>query len=122
MQDVSANPPAKSKTREALSLVVEKWTVLVIHALRRGTRRLSELQREIDGVSQKMLIQTLRRLEQNGLVQRTVYPVVPPMVEYKLTPLGETLLAPLGALCCWAEEHMDEVYAARTHAASSGEE
>lgn len=99
--------------RQGLDLVTEKWTVLVINALQGGTRRLSDLQREIEGVSQKMLIQTLRKMEQDGLVSRTVYPVVPPKVEYTLTPLGETLLKPLGNLCQWASEHMQEVQEAR---------
>jgi DNA-binding HxlR family transcriptional regulator len=81
--------------------------------LARGTKRYSQLQREINGVSQKMLTQTLRTLERDGLVKRTVYPVVPPMVEYSLTSLGETLIEPLSALCKWAEAHFQEVEKAR---------
>jgi DNA-binding HxlR family transcriptional regulator len=78
-----------------------------------GTRRYSELQRLIGGVSQKMLTQTLRKLERDGLVERHVYPVVPPKVEYSLTPLGETLTELLKAVCKWAETHLDELEAAR---------
>jgi DNA-binding HxlR family transcriptional regulator len=85
----------------------------VILALSRGTHRYSELHRTIGGVSQKMLTQTLRSLEASGLIDRKVYPTVPPMVEYSLTPLGETLVKPLKTLCEWASEHMDEVEKAR---------
>jgi DNA-binding HxlR family transcriptional regulator len=83
--------------------------VLVIYALADGTKRYSELQRQIEGVSQKMLTQTLRNLEHNGLVQRQVYAVVPPKVEYSLTDLGRSLLHPLSALCQWAEDHCDQL-------------
>jgi DNA-binding HxlR family transcriptional regulator len=103
--------------RQVLELIADKWATLVIYALARGTRRYSELQREIQGVSQKMLTQTLRDLERNGLVERTVYPVVPPRVEYALTPLGKTLQEPLCTLCRWAEEHLGEVQAARARQA-----
>ncbi len=99
--------------REVLDLVANKWTALVIRALSQGTRRYSALQRAIGGVSQKMLTQTLRSLERDGLVERTVHPVVPPKVEYSLTPLGTTLTEPLGALCRWAETHLGELQAAR---------
>lgn len=100
-------------SQEVLDLVANKWAVLVIHRLGRETKRYRDLTREIGGVSQKMLTQTLRGLEHNGLVTRKVYPVVPPHVEYALTPLGRTLLGPLKALCEWAQRHMDEVHAAR---------
>ena len=89
--------------RHALDLIADKWTVLVIYALAKGTLRHGQLLRSIHGVSQKMLTQTLRRLEQDGLVHRHVHPVVPPMVEYSLSPLGSTLVEPLAALCQWAE-------------------
>jgi DNA-binding HxlR family transcriptional regulator len=103
----------ESELRQGLELVTEKWTALVMNALKGGSRRLSDLQREIEGVSQKMLIQTLRKMEEDGLVARTVYPVVPPKVEYTLTPLGETFLKPLESLCQWTIEHMQEVQEAR---------
>jgi DNA-binding HxlR family transcriptional regulator len=107
-------------SRQVLDLVADKWSVIVIYVLARGKRRFGELQREVGGVSQKMLTQTLRGLERDGLVERKVYPVVPPRVEYSLSPLGETIVEPLAALCRWAEEHLWEVdrarseYAART--------
>jgi DNA-binding HxlR family transcriptional regulator len=99
--------------QEVLELIANKWTALVIYVLARGTKRHAELRREIDGVSQKMLTQTLRNLERDGLVRRTVYPVVPPRVEYALTPLGRTLIEPLGALCHWSERHFEELRQAR---------
>lgn len=100
-------------TRQGLELISDKWTVLIVYALKPGKRRLSELQREIEGISQKMLIQTLRKLEKNGLVERTVYPVVPPKVEYTLTPLGETLIDPLLKICEWTAHHDEEMREAR---------
>jgi DNA-binding HxlR family transcriptional regulator len=102
-----------SDVRQILDLIADKWTALIILALSRGTKRYSELHRTIGGVSQKMLTQTLRGLESNGLVNRKVYPTVPPMVEYSLTPLGESLVKPLKTLCDWASEHMNEVAEAR---------
>ncbi|HEU4452920.1 MAG TPA: helix-turn-helix domain-containing protein [Longimicrobium sp.] len=100
-------------SRRVLDLVADKWAVIVIYVLARGTRRFGELQRAVGGVSQKMLTQTLRGLEHDGLVERKVYPVVPPRVEYSLSPLGETLVEPLSSLCRWAEDHFWEVERAR---------
>ena len=100
-------------TRMVLDLIADKWTTLVIYLLSRGTHRYGELQREIGGISQKMLTQTLRQLEEDGLVLRVVYPEVPPRTEYSLTPLGQTLREPLGALCQWAMVHLPEVEKAR---------
>lgn len=99
--------------RQALELVSDKWTILIIHALKRGTKRYSELQREIEGVSQRMLIFTLRNMERDGLITRKVFPVVPPKTEYTLTPLGESLWEPLHNLCLWAEAHFDQVLESR---------
>ncbi len=99
--------------RQTLDLVSDKWVVAVLYVLSSGTKRYGELQREIGEVSQRMLTLTLRDLEYNGLVQRKVYPTVPPMVEYSLTPLGETLVEPLKILCQWSIEHFHEVEAAR---------
>ena len=104
---------AQCPTRRVLDLIADKWTTLVIHILAGGTYRYSELHRTIDGISQKMLTQTLRDLESNGLVLRKVYPEVPPRTEYSLTPLGLTLTEPLGALCAWAEQHLPELGKAR---------
>ncbi len=100
-------------SRQVLDRIGGKWTALVIHVLSDGTRRYSELQRGIGGVSQKMLTQTLRALERDGLVERRVYPVVPPRVEYSLTPLGRTLVEPLDAVRRWAERHLGEMLQAR---------
>ena len=100
-------------SQQVLELIANKWTALAIYALAEGTKRYSELQRQIGGVSQKMLTQTLRRLEGDGLVERKVYPVVPPRVEYSLTRLGETLTEPLKAICRWAEAHLPELRAVR---------
>jgi DNA-binding HxlR family transcriptional regulator len=85
----------------------------VIRALADGTHRYGDLQRRVGGVSQKMLTQTLRALECDGLVARRVYPVVPPRVEYSLTPLGRTLIEPLDAICRWAERHLPQLLEAR---------
>ena len=100
-------------TRQVLDLIADKWTTLVIYLLSSGKHRYGELHKRIEGISQKMLTQTLRQLEDDGLVKRMVYPEVPPRTEYELTPLGETLREPLSALCQWAEEHLPEVEKAR---------
>jgi DNA-binding HxlR family transcriptional regulator len=86
-----------------------KWNVLIIRRLSRKTMRYSELRRDIGDISQKMLTQTLRHLERVGLVERTVYPVVPPKVEYSLTELGLTLVEPINVLADWAIENIDLV-------------
>lgn len=96
---------------QALEQIANKWTILIMYALIQGTKRYSELKRQIKGVSPKMLIQNLRRLERCGLVSRKVYPVVPPQVEYSLTPLGESLVEPLAIFGEWAYVHMYEVKA-----------
>jgi DNA-binding HxlR family transcriptional regulator len=103
----------EASPRQALALIADKWAVLIITTLARGPYRYNALRREIDGVSQKMLTQSLRDLECNGLVGRTVYPDTPPRVEYRLTPLGETLVDALGVLREWADDHYHEVEAAR---------
>ncbi|MDQ3832573.1 MAG: helix-turn-helix transcriptional regulator [Actinomycetota bacterium] len=102
-----------SRSRCALELIADKWAVLIVYALSRGIMRHNQLHREIEGISQKMPTKTLRRLERDGVIGREVYPVVPPRVEYSLTPLGETLISILAELCAWAEEHIEEVEAAR---------
>ncbi|MGH9470835.1 MAG: winged helix-turn-helix transcriptional regulator [Terriglobia bacterium] len=100
-------------SHQVLELIANKWTALVICSLGPGPLRYTELRRQIGGVSQKMLTQTLRNLERDGLVSRKIYPVVPPKVEYSLTPLGRTLFGPLRAICRWSEEHLAELNAAR---------
>jgi DNA-binding HxlR family transcriptional regulator len=104
---------AMCPTRQALDRIADKWTVLIIGSLARGTHRFGELRREIDGISQKMLTQTLRSLEFDGLVARRVKPTVPVTVEYSLTATGRTLTEPLEAIRRWAERHIDEVLRAR---------
>lgn len=99
--------------REVLDRVGDKWSVYVIHLLGGGTKRFGELKREIDGISQRMLTVTLRGLERDGVVKRTVYPVVPPRVEYELTPLGDTLRSVVCGLVEWASEHASDIDAAR---------
>jgi DNA-binding HxlR family transcriptional regulator len=101
-------------SRQVLELIADQWTPLVIYALEEGTMRFGQLLKRISGISKKMLTQTLRALERNGLVQRVVYPVVPPVVEYSLTPLGQTLVEPIKALSVWAYGHLQEVAHART--------
>lgn len=96
-------------TRQALDRIADKWTALVIGMLEEKPKRFSDLQRTIKGISQKMLTQTLRTLERDGLVTRTVYAQVPPRVDYELTPLGRTLIAPIRAIREWAESHIQQV-------------
>jgi DNA-binding HxlR family transcriptional regulator len=109
-------------SRQVLALIADRWTAIVIYALARGTMRFGQLQREI-GLSQKVLTDTLRAMEREGLVHRKVYAVVPPKVEYSLTELGASLIEPLSALCRWAERHLGEVQAARAlHDGRAGEE
>jgi DNA-binding HxlR family transcriptional regulator len=103
-------------SRKVFEVVSGRWGPLVIMALKGKTKRHGELRREIRGISQKMLIQTLRNLEYNGLVEREVYPVVPPKVEYSLTPLGASLQPLLEAICQWSEQHLEEVEEARQDA------
>ncbi len=94
------------KISQVLARIGEKWSVLIIIMLADRPRRFSELKRAIGGVSQRMLTLSLRGLERDGLVKRTVFPVVPPRVEYELTPLGKSLHAPVSALGDWARSHL----------------
>jgi DNA-binding HxlR family transcriptional regulator len=104
---------AQCPTRQALDLIADKWTTLLIYLLSRGKQRYGDLHRQVGGISQKMLTQTLRKLERDGLVTRHVYPEVPPRTEYELTKLGHTLIGPMGALCEWAGTHLAELEQAR---------
>ena len=99
--------------RHVLDRLADKWSLLVVELLGHDTRRFSELRRQIDGISQRMLTLTLRHLERDGLVTRTVYPVVPPRVEYRLTTLGSDLLEAIGPLVAWTRAHLDDVAAAQ---------
>jgi DNA-binding HxlR family transcriptional regulator len=101
----------------------DKWTVLVMVELAKGVRRFRELQRAIPGISQRMLTLTTRRLCRDGLVERTAYPTIPPQVEYRLTPVGQSLAETIERLAGWSREHKDAMTAARERwdAACSGE-
>ncbi|WP_433246078.1 winged helix-turn-helix transcriptional regulator [Streptosporangium sp. CA-135522] len=105
--------PANCRAREILGRIGDKWSLYVIAQLSDGTKRFTALKREIDGISQRMLTVTLRGLERDGIVSRTMYPVMPPRVDYALTPLGRTLLEAVSFLTSWAEEHVEEIEATR---------
>jgi DNA-binding HxlR family transcriptional regulator len=101
------------EVRQILDRIADKWSLLVIALLDNRTMRFNELRREIDGVSQRMLTHTLRQLERDGIVSRTVFPVVPPRVDYVLTPLGSSLHETIQALVTWTEAHQDRIATAR---------
>ncbi|WP_435768821.1 winged helix-turn-helix transcriptional regulator [Nocardioides sp. SYSU DS0651] len=101
------------EVRQILDRIADKWSLLVIALLERRTMRFNELRREIDGISQRMLTVTLRHLERDGLVRRTVHAEVPPRVEYELSPLGCTLLEIIQSLVSWTEQHQHEIAHAR---------
>jgi DNA-binding HxlR family transcriptional regulator len=105
---------ATCRSREVLDLIADKWTIMIIHTLACDKKRFNELQRQIEGISQKMLTQTLRSMERNGLVKREVFPVVPPKVEYSLTELGKSVVDILNAVANWSEQHIEKVDKART--------
>ena len=98
---------------EVLNRVGDKWSLQVISQLGEGTLRFTELKRSVDGISQRMLTLTLRQLERDGLVKRTVYPTVPPKVEYTLSDFGRTILVPVTALANWALTYRTDIQAAR---------
>jgi DNA-binding HxlR family transcriptional regulator len=100
-------------TRIVLDRIADKWTVLIVGALEAKTKRFGELKQEIGGVSQKMLTQTLRGLERDGIVNRKVYATVPPKVEYSLTEFGKTLVGILHAIGEWSENNIERVLKAR---------
>jgi DNA-binding HxlR family transcriptional regulator len=97
----------------ALDHVADKWTVLLLSILSNKPTRFNQLRREIDGLSQKVLSQTLKNLERNGLVRREAFATVPVTVEYSITPLGRTLADTMEALVTWAEENVDQVLKAQ---------
>jgi DNA-binding HxlR family transcriptional regulator len=105
---------ATCPTRTVLETIADKWATLVIDLLGQRLQRFGALRRAIGGISQKLLTQTVRDLERDGLVARRVYPTTSPSVEYALTPLGVTLAEPLGALRAWAERNIEQVLAARS--------
>ncbi len=104
---------AKCPSRKVLDVLANKWTLLVVAALRDGSMRFGELRRRLDGITQKMLSQTLRTLERNGLVTRTVSPTIPPKVEYELTELGTSVSRLLDAIRAWSEDHLADILTAQ---------
>ncbi len=114
---MTALPDHKSEDCRAVSSVLqrigEKWSVLIIAHLGSGPKRFNEIKRAIGGISQRMLTLSLRGLERDGLVKRTVFPTVPPRVDYELTELGHSLRLPVEALGGWARSHLKEIYTSR---------
>jgi len=115
---VPEHPPlsvltATCPSRTSLARIANKWTAMVVIALSGGRLRFGDLRAAVEGISGKVLTETLRDLERDGLVERHAYAEVPPRVEYELTALGRTLHAPLQALARWAEEHIEQVLVAR---------
>jgi DNA-binding HxlR family transcriptional regulator len=104
---------ASCRVRTVLDRIGDKWAIYVVDRLGAGPRRFSELLRGIDGITARMLTVTLRGLERDGLLTRTVHAAVPPRVDYALTPLGQTLREAIGQLVGWADEHLCEIEAAR---------
>lgn len=100
-------------SRAVLDLLAEKWALLILHSLSQSSKRTAELRRHVDGISEKMLIQTLRNLERHGFVARRAFAEVPPRVEYRLTPLGERLAELVKALDTWVEDNIGEIIAAQ---------
>lgn len=104
---------AACPSRQILDVLANKWTMLAMGALAEGPLRFGALRRRLDGVTQKMLTQTLRTLERDGLVTRSVYPTIPPRVEYAATELGQSVTALMSAIRAWSEENINAVLAAR---------
>jgi DNA-binding HxlR family transcriptional regulator len=113
-------PDSCIAVREVLNRVGDKWSVLIVGLLADGLKRFSELRRTIEGISQRMLTLTLKGLERDGLVTRTVYPTIPPRVEYQLTKLGRTLRKPIQSLAKWAQENREEIQRARNRYDAGG--
>jgi len=110
--DMPASPGTHTDCRKIssiLNIVGDKWTVMIVRVLIEHPRRFNDIKRTIGGISQQMLTRTLKALERDGMVSRTVYPTVPPQVEYALTKLGHSLALPLHALGTWAGEHLLEI-------------
>lgn len=108
------NNPGCRAISEILNRVGDKWSVLIVGTLAEGSKRFNELRREIPSISQRMLTLTLRGLERDGLVTRTVTPSIPPRVDYELTELGRSLQGPVTALADWAIANIEAVYVAQT--------
>ena len=111
--DADCRPAVRVLAREVLTQIGDKWTTQVISALSYGPLRFGVLQASVPGISHRMLTRTVRSLERDGLLTRTVHPEVPPRVEYELTALGETLIAPIAGILEWVGVHQEEVAANR---------
>lgn len=112
---VPINPRVEALVNDVIGRVADKWTMLVLEELEQGGElRFTQIGKRVPGISQKMLTQTLRQMERDGLLIRTVHPVVPPKVEYRLTPLGNTLSEAFCGVWMWAESNLDAIEAART--------
>lgn len=110
--DMPTSPSVSTQCQrvgKVLAIVGDKWTVMIVRVLIERPHRFNEIKRTVGGISQQMLTRTLKALERDGMVSRTVYPTVPPQVEYALTPLGQSLAVPVRALGAWAGEHLDEI-------------
>ena len=112
LKDTSEHANCRAMS-DVLNRIGDKWSVMVVGMLSRGTLRFNELKRQINGISQRMLTLTLRNLERDGLVTRTIYPEIPPRVEYGLTALGETLKGPINTLWDWSASNHQAIVAAR---------
>ena len=106
---------SKCPTRQVLDRIADKWTVLVIRRLSHGTMRFAQIRRSVDGISQKVLTNTLRGLERDGIVTRKIYASVPPRVDYTLTDLGRSLCDLVEGICGWAEANIERVQEARAN-------
>ena len=110
--DMPASPGVSARCRRmssVLGIVGDKWTVMIVMVLTERPRRFNDIKRTIGGISQQMLTRTLKALERDGMVSRTVYPTLPPQVEYALTAMGRSLAEPLGALGAWAGAHLEQI-------------
>jgi DNA-binding HxlR family transcriptional regulator len=114
MSDIVPTPPSACRAREVLDLVADKWSLYVVALLGEGSQRFTELKRGVDGISQRMLTVTLRGLERDGILTRTVHNVMPPHVRYQLTPMGATLLQATAPLLEWSHRNLIHIEAART--------
>src|SRR5579862_9928671 len=112
-ESAMALPSASCRVRAVVDRIGDKWSIYVVDRLGCGPRRFSELLRGIDGITARMLTVTLRGLERDGILTRTVHAAVPPRVDYALTPLGETLHAAIGQLVAWADTHLPAIEAAQ---------
>lgn len=113
-ESIALDPRVEALVNDLIGRVADKWTLLVLEVLEeKGRLRFTQIGRAVPGISQKMLTQTLRAMERDGLATRTVHPVIPPHVDYELTPLGRSLSAAFCGVWLWAEAHLAEIETAR---------